>query len=93
MKLLPALLATLALAPALTAAASSAPTTRPNILVIFADDLGWKDVGFNGTDFYETPNLDHLATQGIVFAHAYAEENDMNTWHDPQIDGWYVGSL
>ncbi len=28
-----------------------------------------------------------------VFAHAYAEENDMNTWHDPQIDGWYVGSL
>lgn len=44
----------------------------PNIVLIFADDLGWKDVGFNGSDFYETPNLDRLAREGMVFPQAYA---------------------
>jgi arylsulfatase A-like enzyme len=53
-------------------AALAATPARPNLLVIFADDLGWRDVGFNGTDFYETPNLDRLARQGLVFSHAYA---------------------
>ncbi len=45
---------------------------RPNIVFIFADDLGWKDVGYQGTDFYETPNLDRLAKAGMVFTQAYA---------------------
>jgi arylsulfatase A-like enzyme len=46
--------------------------TKPNIVLIYADDLGWKDVGFNGSDFHETPNLDRLAMEGMVFHHAYA---------------------
>lgn len=45
---------------------------RPNIVLIFADDLGWKDVGWQGTDFYETPHLDALAQQGMVFTSGYA---------------------
>jgi arylsulfatase A-like enzyme len=45
---------------------------RPNIVLIFADDLGWKDVGYQGTDFYETPNIDRLAKAGMVFTQAYA---------------------
>ncbi|MBL8205522.1 MAG: sulfatase [Blastocatellia bacterium] len=45
---------------------------RPNIVLIFADDLGWKDVGYQGSDFYETPNLDRLAKAGMVFTQAYA---------------------
>jgi arylsulfatase A-like enzyme len=45
---------------------------KPNIILIFADDLGWKDVGYQGTDFYETPNLDALAKSGMVFTNAYA---------------------
>ena len=45
---------------------------KPNIVLIFADDLGWKDTGFNGSDFYETPNLDILARQGMTFPNAYA---------------------
>jgi arylsulfatase A-like enzyme len=45
---------------------------RPNVLLIFADDLGWRDTGFTGSDFYETPNLDKLARDGMAFTNAYA---------------------
>ncbi|MDN3689850.1 sulfatase [Cyclobacterium jeungdonense] len=46
--------------------------TKPNIILINVDDLGWKDLGFMGSAYYETPNLDKLAGQGMVFYHAYA---------------------
>ncbi len=56
-----------------TASAAFAASTRPpNIVLIFADDLGWKDVGFQGSDFHETPHLDRLASQGMVFTAGYA---------------------
>ncbi|MCO8121628.1 sulfatase [Stieleria sp. TO1_6] len=45
---------------------------RPNVLFIFLDDFGWRDAGFMGSDFYETPNLDALAASGVVFTNAYA---------------------
>jgi arylsulfatase A-like enzyme len=44
---------------------------RPNILFILADDLGWTDLGVQGSKFYETPNIDRLATQGMRFTHGY----------------------
>lgn len=44
----------------------------PNIVMVIADDLGWRDVGFMGTGYYETPNLDRLASEGMVFTQAYA---------------------
>lgn len=44
---------------------------RPNFLVLFADDMGWNDVGFNGRRSWSTPNLDRLASQGTVFARWY----------------------
>ena len=44
----------------------------PNIILIFIDDMGWRDVGFSGEEIAETPSLDHYAKQGIVFANAYA---------------------
>jgi len=46
--------------------------TPPNILVILADDLGWADLSVYGSSFYETPNLDQLAKNGIKFTNAYA---------------------
>ncbi len=46
--------------------------SRPNILFIFLDDYGWRDCGFMGSDYYETPNLDRLAAEGMVFTNAYA---------------------
>ena len=45
---------------------------KPNIVFIYIDDLGWADVGFNGSTYYETPNIDQLAGQGIIFSQAYA---------------------
>lgn len=45
---------------------------KPNIVFIYIDDLGWADVGFNGSTYYETPNIDRLASQGIIFSQAYA---------------------
>lgn len=45
---------------------------KPNIVLFYIDDLGWKDVGFNGSLYYETPNIDRLADEGIVFTDAYA---------------------
>ncbi|QNA45992.1 sulfatase [Lacibacter sediminis] len=44
---------------------------KPNIIVILADDLGWKDLSCYGSTFYETPNLDALATKGIKFTNNY----------------------
>jgi len=45
---------------------------KPNILLINIDDMGWRDVGFMGSEFYETPNLDALAADGMIFTNAYA---------------------
>lgn len=48
----------------------------PNILLINVDDMGWRDVGFMGSEYYETPNLDALAAQGMVFTNAYASASN-----------------
>lgn len=45
--------------------------TPPNIIFIMADDLGWQDVGFMGSKWFETPNLDALAKESLVFQQAY----------------------
>lgn len=47
-------------------------TARPNILFVFLDDYGWRDCGFMGSDFYETPHIDALAKGGMVFTSAYS---------------------
>ena len=51
---------------------SFAAEQRPNIVLINADDLGWKDTGYAGSDFYETPHLDALARSSMNFTQAYA---------------------
>ncbi len=55
--------------------ATSAPAaaTKPNIVHIVADDLGWKDVGFNGCTDIKTPNLDALAAGGAKFTQFYVQ--------------------
>ncbi|HUF63640.1 MAG TPA: sulfatase [Verrucomicrobiales bacterium] len=46
--------------------------SRPNILFLLADDLGWADLGCSGSTFYETPGLDGLAAESMRFTAAYA---------------------
>ncbi len=45
---------------------------KPNIIFILIDDMGWKDLGCYGSEFYETPNIDRLADEGMLFTDAYA---------------------
>jgi arylsulfatase A len=45
---------------------------RPNFVFLLMDDLGWADLGYSGSDFYETPHIDRLAAQGMRFDHGYA---------------------
>ncbi|WP_299555868.1 sulfatase-like hydrolase/transferase [Seonamhaeicola sp.] len=44
---------------------------QPNIIIYLADDLGWKDVSFNGAIVVKTPNLQKLANEGMVFENAF----------------------
>jgi arylsulfatase A-like enzyme len=48
----------------------------PNILLINIDDMGWRDVGFMGSQYYETPNIDALAAEGMIFTEAYASASN-----------------
>ena len=46
--------------------------TRPNIVLINVDDLGWKDLGYTGSQYYVTPHIDKIARAGMVFTNGYA---------------------
>jgi len=45
---------------------------KPNLLFIIVDDLGWTDVSYNGSDYYETHNIDALSLNSMLFYNAYA---------------------
>jgi len=64
------------LALAVNSASAAAPAQqagKPNVVHIVADDLGWKDVGFNGCTDIKTPNLDALAVGGAKFTQFYVQ--------------------
>lgn len=51
---------------------SGETSAQPNIIFILADDLGWSELGCYGNQFNETPHLDKLAREGMLFTQAYA---------------------
>ena len=66
------LLITSLLVPLMAFASSLIPTTaagqeRPNIVLVFIDDMGWRDVGCYGNDVVDTPRIDQLAAEGVRF--------------------------
>ncbi|MHC4636654.1 MAG: sulfatase-like hydrolase/transferase [Planctomycetota bacterium] len=48
------------------------PHSKPNIILILADDQGWHQLGCYGNDFFETPNIDRIAEEGMKFTDAYS---------------------
>ena len=71
----------------------------PNIIVILADDLGYGDVGFNGPTDAQTPNLDRLAHEGIVFSNGYVASSlcspsraGLLTGRHPAKVGWEINA-
>ena len=64
----PAPLLLLLLAPSVAGVAAE----RPNVVFILADDLGWRDLSVEGSEFYESPNGDRIANEGMRFTRGYA---------------------
>ncbi len=56
----------------LASAGAAGAARRPNVVLILADDLGWRDTSLYGSRFYETPNIEALARRGMMFTNAYA---------------------
>ena len=52
--------------------AAAVDESRPNVILIVVDNLGWADLGCYGSKFHQTPNLDRMAQQGVRFTQAYA---------------------
>ena len=56
----------------LVLSAIGADARQPNIILIVADDLGWRDSAAYGSEFYQTPGIDRLAREGTLFTDAYS---------------------
>lgn len=67
--------------------------TKPNSLFILIDDLGWKDLGCYESTFYETPNLDRLAAEGVRFTNAYAASPVCSPTRASILTGRYPATL
>src|SRR4051812_7588548 len=85
---------------ALAAPIGAAEAVKPNIVFILADDLGWTDVGCQGSKYYETPHIDRLAAQGVRFTSHYHCQNCaptraalMSGQYAPRTGVYTVGSL
>ena len=56
----------------ITVSCSKETIEKPNIVLIVADDLGWSDLSYMGSTYYETPNIDKLSKSGMIFYNGYA---------------------
>lgn len=65
----------------------------PNIVFILIDDMGYSDIGSYGSTYYETPNIDRLAKQGIKFTNAYAASTLCSPTRASILTGKYPGRL
>ena len=53
----------------------AAQDSKPNFIIVMADDLGIGDLGLYGSELIDTPNLDRMASEGIYFESFYASAN------------------
>ena len=66
---------------------------RTNVILILIDDLGWKDLGCYGSDYYQTPNIDRLASEGMRFTDGYAACNVCSPTRAAVMTGKYPARL
>jgi arylsulfatase A-like enzyme len=78
---------------AVAGSAGSARPSRPNVLVLLADDLGWADLGCYGSPYIRTPRLDGLAAGGVRFTAAYAAAPVCSPTRFALYTGRYPGRL
>lgn len=72
---------------------SERKSSKPNIIFFMVDDLGWSDLGFQGSTFYETPNIDKLARESVSFSNAYAASHVCSPSRASLISGQYPARL
>lgn len=97
---LAAFVALLGLHSGIRSASAQSTEKRPNIVIILADDLGWTDLGTQGSKYYETPAIDALAAQSRKFQRHYHSQNCQPTraalWsgqYAPRTGIYTVGTL
>ena len=82
---------TLSISPSCVSSSQRWPEKRrPNIVFIFIDDLGWRDLSCFGSTYYETPNIDKLAGQGMRFTSAYSNAPNCAPTRACLISGQYT---
>ena len=84
---------TAGLAAASIVAPAAEPPRPPNIVLFLVDDLGWMDLGCQGSSFYETPRTDRLAKQGMRFTDAYSACPVCSPSRAALMTGKYPGSV
>lgn len=70
-----------------------AGASPPNIIIVYADDMGWADAGYQGlnnADFYETPNIDRMAAEGMVFNRFYPSAANCAPSRASMLTGMYT---
>lgn len=71
-------------------AAAGVPESKPNIIVIMADDLGYGDVSCNGSATIKTPNIDQLAAEGLRFTSGYCSASTCTPTRVSFLTGTYA---
>ncbi|MEO2030961.1 MAG: sulfatase [Planctomycetaceae bacterium] len=85
--------AALTLGCAQIAPAANADGPQTNVVLILIDDLGWKDLGCYGSEYYRTPNIDRLASEGLRFTDGYAACNVCSPTRAAILTGKYPARL
>ncbi|TNF42925.1 MAG: DUF4976 domain-containing protein [Bacteroidetes bacterium] len=86
-------LARLSVLPLIIQGCNAQEQQKPNFVFFLIDDMGYSDVGCFGSDYYETPNIDRLASQGMKFTSAYAASTLSSPTRSSILTGKYPGRL
>lgn len=83
----------LALAAPALARATDGPAETPNVVLIFVDDVGWADIGVQGAQGFETPNLDRMAAEGVRMTDFYVSQPVCSASRASLLTGCYANRV